>query len=247
VTDPEELFLPNHDSGTDARLTLVNRQIHNETAGWLWANKFIFASASDLIKALKILGQHPSRHIQHVEVFVHLRHAHPLPCHPASGRDAAVPIEGDAAKALRMLASRARKGELRTMVLRIAQWDRAAQVLEPSERGAGYEKFLAGLRELACMQAVSGKTLVVESAFLPLADLSGKSERGAGGSDSERDDCGDRRSTLLREKHSRLVEEALMELHCAWGGRLICNGVLVWEDYRRVGHSDTVLKIGCVD
>lgn len=179
----------------NALLIAASRQIHRETRDLLWAcNEIYFPTSRSLIQGFRTLGQSTSRRVAHVRLTIQ--------------------FEAEVRKALAMLASRGRKGDLKRVTLVVPAFDQTASVRDPSIRSPRYDDFLDALREMVAAGVKIEKTIEVKSFFLWRRK-------------------NDQRSTGLRETHRHIGEQAIYELHCAWGGRLICNGSLFFKDYKR--------------
>lgn len=172
------------------------RQIHAETKDLFWQNNtFVFSSPILLTKSLKTMGQISSRLITRIHLLLDY-----VACR-CEGRTKAL------AKALRLLASRARHGSFKQLALHIDASDirRLSRLRETwvEEEQQLYDDFLETLRN---------------------GSASCKFQRSF-----EVTDRGGLGVTVLR-----LWKPTLKELNFAWGGTFAWNGIVLLEDYDEV-------------
>jgi hypothetical protein len=190
------------------------QQIYSETHDLLWEyNTICFESPWDVMPILKHMGQRASRLIQRANFHIGMWWAL---------------RSKEFRQALCMLASRTRQGNLREVRLVLHASTGATYMLSRfRERGhsmvlmrAKFETLQRSLRAGGDLVWAKGilRCLYLEWDHVETSDFR---------------DC-------FKTIPKQLIEEVAMDFHHAWGGKLICGGVLVWNDYEKVGQVPDV-------
>jgi hypothetical protein len=198
-------------------LQRTSQQIHAETQDWIWRhNTILFASANDTIAILKHMGQSASRQIQKVLIRIDV----------GWNRDKTTLV-----KALNMLASRTRRGELREVGLLL---DLAREIVLPS-RHLPYEV----VRTQTARKRHKDTVYWLEKGAAAGWEA-GKVKRTL--DIRHNPGCDDPNCT--HGGYFETLEIVVMDCHLAWGGSVSCNGDLIWDDGAKVGEISKTMPAG---
>jgi len=188
-------------------LQRTSQQIYAETYDWIWRhNTVMFASASATIAILKHMGQGVSRQIQ--KVLIHIDQGW--------NRDKTLLV-----KALRMLASRTQRGELREVGLVL---DLRKEIVLPTRRlpynviraQTARKRHKDTLYWLEKGAAAGWQACRVKRTLDVLHDPG----------------CDD--PACDHQGYFENLDIVVMDCHIAWGGNVTCNGDMIWDDYAKV-------------
>jgi hypothetical protein len=183
--------------------------LYYETRNLLWQhNTIVFSSPSSAVQALRALGQARSRLLERVQMHIQGFAA------PAVERKALL-------KALSMLASRSRQGALQYVEIVVNEFEKLV-----SE--SLWERLAMPWQEVDELEAVA--SVLRDGGALGWAHAVQRSLRVSCVSVCAEGLEGDLSGLTIEN-----VEEVVKEMHFAWGGRILCNCDLIWEDYQKVG------------
>lgn len=196
--------LPTPFTPPNLALQSTSKQIHLEARDWFWnSNTILFSCAEDTIAVLKHMGQSASRQIQKVLINIDKGwHAD----------------KTSLVKALSMLASRTRRGELREVTLVLNLSKVAVMSRNPFEHQV-YDGFNTQNKRLE-------NTIYWLEKGARAGWEAGKVKRTL----EIRHDPAWFKYDWDDEEYFEALEGMVMDCHHAWRGKLTCNEELVWDN-----------------
>jgi hypothetical protein len=200
-----------HSTYISLSILRVNRLTHRETKALFWSRAtFTFLQQQDVIDTLKGMNQTASRMIQRVTLDVSLAKMRGKPF----------------AKAINMLASRARLGELKSIMLTITPMDFGDIIRRREDihmlhltdrwRNYGYDELLSFLREVSYNQNWQCERSIQVTGVSDWEDIKQQSKR------------------LGKALKYMWMRWAAQEMHCSWGGKFFLGDRLIWDNYEPI-------------
>ncbi|KAM3084177.1 hypothetical protein ACMFMF_001534 [Clarireedia jacksonii] len=200
-----------HSTNISLSILRVNRLTHLETKALFWSQAtFAFRQQQDVIDTLKGMNQIASRMIQRVTLDVSLAKMRGKPF----------------AKAINMLASRARLGELNSIMLTISPMDFGDIIRRREDihmfhltdrwRNYGYDELLSFLREVSYNQNWQCERSIQVTGVSDWEDIKQKSKR------------------LGKALKYMWMRWAAQEMHYVWGGKFFLGDRLIWDNYEPI-------------